>query len=133
MGLFDGVLIKDNHVAALGGGPDGAARAVRLARERHGQRVPIEVEVDTLEQLAAVLPAGPDIVLLDNMTPEQLREAVGLRNASAPGVQLEASGGVTLSTLTAIAASGVDRVSVGALTHSARALDIALDYLPPAL
>ncbi|MFO0878843.1 MAG: carboxylating nicotinate-nucleotide diphosphorylase [Gemmataceae bacterium] len=132
MGLYDGVLIKDNHVAALGGGPDGAARAVLLARERYGQRVPIEVEVDTLDQLVAVLPAGPDIVLLDNMTPEQLREAVHLRNGSAPGVQLEASGGVTLSTLTAIAASGVDRVSVGALTHSARALDIALDYLPPA-
>jgi nicotinate-nucleotide pyrophosphorylase (carboxylating) len=130
MGLCDGVLIKDNHLAALGGGADAVARAVRLARERYGTTVPLEVEVDTLGQLDVALAAGPDIVLLDNMTPDRLREAVRRRGAAAPGVALEASGGVTLDTLRAIAESGVDRVSVGALTHSARALDIGLDYLP---
>jgi nicotinate-nucleotide pyrophosphorylase (carboxylating) len=102
--------------------------AVRLARQRYGTTVPLEIEVDDLEQLDAALAAGPDIVLLDNMTPEQLREAVRRRNTAAPGVLLEASGGVTLTTIRAVAESGVDRISVGALTHSATALDIALDY-----
>lgn len=129
MGLFDGVLIKDNHVAALGGGPDAVGQAVQLARDKHGSSVPLEIEVDTLEQLDVALRVRPDIVLLDNMPPDKLREAVARRNAVAPGVQLEASGGVTLATLHGIAESGVDRVSVGALTHSARALDIALDYV----
>jgi nicotinate-nucleotide pyrophosphorylase (carboxylating) len=129
VGLFDGVLIKDNHLAALGTGPDVVARAVALARQRHGQRVPIEVEVDTLEQLEVALTARPDIVLLDNMPPALLRQAVARRNAVAPGVLLESSGGVTLATLPDIAATGVDRVSVGALTHSAVAMDIGLDYL----
>ena len=129
LGLHDGVLIKDNHLAALGGGPEAIAKAVALARQKHGASVPLEVEVDTLEQLDAALAAGPDIVLLDNMTSEQMREAVRRRDAGAPKVKLEASGGVTLTTLRAIAETGVDRVSVGALTHSARALDIALDYL----
>lgn len=128
LGLCDGVLIKDNHLAALGSGTDVVARAVELARAKYGRTVPLEVEVDTLEQLRVALAAQPDIVLLDNMTPEQLREAVRQRDAVAPQVLLESSGGVTLATLPAIAASGVDRVSVGALTHSARALDIALDY-----
>jgi nicotinate-nucleotide pyrophosphorylase (carboxylating) len=130
MGLHDGVLIKDNHLAALGTRrPDAVGEAVRLARGRHGGAVPVEIEVDTLEQLDAALSARPDMVLLDNMRPEQLREAVRRRNAAAPGVLLEASGGVNLSTLRAIAETGVDRISVGALTHSAPALDIALDYL----
>jgi nicotinate-nucleotide pyrophosphorylase (carboxylating) len=129
MGLSDGILIKDNHLAALGTGPCLVREAVRLARQRYGTTVPLEIEVDDLEQLDAALAAGPDIVLLDNMTPEQLREAVRRRNAAAPGVLLEASGGVTLTTIRAIAETGVDRISVGALTHSATALDIALDYL----
>jgi nicotinate-nucleotide pyrophosphorylase (carboxylating) len=88
--------------------------------------------VDTLEQLDAVLSSNykPDIILLDNMTPEQMREAVKRRNAAAPPIQLEASGGVTLNTIRDIAETGVDRISVGALTHSAPALDIALDYFP---
>lgn len=129
MGLHDGVLIKDNHLAALGTAPDAVAVAVRLAREKHGRAVPLEVEVDTLEQLDAALAAGPDIVLLDNMTTDQLREAVRRRNALALPVRLEASGGVNLGTVRAIAETGVDRVSVGALTHSAAALDIGLDYL----
>jgi nicotinate-nucleotide pyrophosphorylase (carboxylating) len=126
MGLHDGILIKDNHLAALGIGPDAVGEAVRRARQRP---VPVEVEVDTLDQLDSALAARPDIVLLDNMSPNQLREAVQRRDLGAPGVKLEASGGVTLDTLPAIAAAGVDRVSIGALTHSAPALDIGLDYL----
>jgi nicotinate-nucleotide pyrophosphorylase (carboxylating) len=129
MGLYDGVLIKDNHLAALGPGVEAVAEAVRLAREKHGRNVPLEVEVDTLEQLDVALASSPDIILLDNMPPETLREAVRRRNAAAPDVKLEASGGVRLDTLRAIAETGVDRVSVGALTHSAVALDIGLDYL----
>jgi nicotinate-nucleotide pyrophosphorylase (carboxylating) len=137
MGLHDGILIKDNHLAALAAhNPEAQARgtfnvaeAVRLAREKHGTAVPLEIEVDTLEQLDAALAVRPDIVLLDNMPPETLREAVRRRDAVAPGVLLEASGGVGFATLRAIAETGVDRVSIGALTHSATALDIGLDYL----
>jgi nicotinate-nucleotide pyrophosphorylase (carboxylating) len=127
-GLYDGVLIKDNHLAAVGLAPGQVGAAVRMARDRYGDRVELGVEVDTLEQLDAALAAGPDVVLLDNMGPDRLREAVLRRDALAPDVRLEASGGVTLETVRAIAASGVDRVSVGALTHSAPALDIGLDY-----
>jgi nicotinate-nucleotide pyrophosphorylase (carboxylating) len=129
MGLHDGVLIKDNHLAALGPGVDRVAEAVRRARDEYGSRVPLEIEVDTLEQLDFALLARPDTVLLDNMDPDQLREAVRRRNNAAPDVLLEASGGVTLASVRDIAATGVDRVSVGALTHSAPALDIGLDYL----
>lgn len=129
MGLCDGVLIKDNHLAALGPTGNAVAEAVRLARQKHGTQVPLEVEVDTLEQLDIALAAKPDIVLLDNMAPDQLREAVRRRDQVAPGVQLEASGGITLQTLREKAETGIDRISVGALTHSAVALDIALDYL----
>jgi nicotinate-nucleotide pyrophosphorylase (carboxylating) len=128
MGLGDGVLIKDNHLAAVGGGTEAVAEAVRLARQKYGAAYPLEIEVDDLIQLDAALAARPDIVLLDNMKPDQLREAVRRRNATAPSTQLEASGGVTLSTIHSIAATGVDHVSVGALTHSAPALDIGLDY-----
>ncbi len=129
MGLGDGVLIKDNHLATLG--PDATAipEAIRRARLKYGNHYPIEIEVDTLEQLDLALAAEPDIVLLDNMKPADLREAVRRRTAVAPRVLLEASGGVNLGTLRAIAESGVDRISVGALTHSAAALDIALDYV----
>jgi nicotinate-nucleotide pyrophosphorylase (carboxylating) len=129
MGLCDGVLIKDNHLAALGPSASAVAEAVRLARQKHGERVPVEVEVDSLEQLDVALAARPDIILLDNMAAEQMREAVRRRNLFGPGVLLEASGGITLETLREKAQSGVDRISVGALTHSATALDIALDYL----
>jgi nicotinate-nucleotide pyrophosphorylase (carboxylating) len=127
VGLYDGVLIKDNHLAALGGGRKSVAEAVRLARQAT-TGIPVEVEVDSLEQLEEALRVGPDIVLLDNMTLEQMRDAVAMRNRLAPKVQLEASGGVTLERLRDIALTGVDRISVGALTHSAPALDIALDY-----
>jgi nicotinate-nucleotide pyrophosphorylase (carboxylating) len=128
MGLYDGILIKDNHLAALAGHSDPITEAVRLARHKHGTAIPLEIEVDTLDQLEIALQARPDIVLLDNLSPSQLREAVRRRDAVAPGVRLEASGGVRLETIRAIAETGVERISVGALTHSAPALDIALDY-----
>lgn len=139
-GLFDAFLIKDNHLAVsarLGGPTWTPAAAVHRAREfakswfephRSADDVLVEVEVDTLEQLAQVLPARPDIVLLDNMTVEQLRAAVDLRNQSGKGIELEASGGINLQTIRSVAETGVDRISVGALTHSAISLDVALDW-----
>jgi nicotinate-nucleotide pyrophosphorylase (carboxylating) len=130
MGLFDAVLIKDNHLAALGGGPGAIARAVAAARKRAGAAALLEVEIDGLPQLDEALASSPDIVLLDNMSLEDLRAAVARRGAAAPRVLLEASGGVNLATVAAIAATGVDRISVGELTHSAPALDIGLDFLP---
>ncbi len=113
------------------------AEAVRRARAfvesmAAGPAAPpmiVEVEVDTLEQLASVLAAGPDIVLLDNMPLDTLREAVAMRDRLAPAIELEASGGVRLDTVAAIAATGVERISVGALTHSATSLDVGLDWL----
>lgn len=129
IGLFDGVLIKDNHLAALGGGPDAIRTAVAAARA-HAADMPVEVEVDSFEQFEVALEARPDIVLLDNMSAELMSRCVVRRNQVSPKIQLEASGGVSLETIGAIAATGVDRVSVGALTHSAPALDIALDPLP---
>jgi nicotinate-nucleotide pyrophosphorylase (carboxylating) len=128
-GLFDAVLIKDNHLASLGREPSRVAQAVRAARDKVGDSAPVEVEVDTLEQLDVALLCQPDSVLLDNMSLDQLGEAVRRRNAMAPGVLLEASGGVTLATVRSVAETGVDRISVGALTHSAPALDVGLDYL----
>jgi nicotinate-nucleotide pyrophosphorylase (carboxylating) len=142
LGLFDGILIKDNHLA-LGATAEAMhyspADAVRQAQRFLGQleesdphrQLLIEVEVDSLEQLRQVLPLDPDIVLLDNMAPATLREAVELRNALAPAVELEASGGVNLGNVVAIAASGVERISVGALTHSAEWLDVGLDWCVP--
>ena len=124
-GLFDRVLIKDNHLAALRDAPPNAiAAAVERARARFPQ-LKVEVEADTLEQVRQAVAARADIILLDNMTPAQLRAAVTLVNGAA---QTEASGGVTLATVRALAETGVDFISVGALTHSARAVDIALDF-----
>jgi nicotinate-nucleotide pyrophosphorylase (carboxylating) len=140
-GLFEAILIKDNHLAvgaaASGGAGYTPAEAVRRARRFLAERAPssvrdtmiVEVEVDRLEQLKEVLPARPDIVLLDNMTPDELRQAVALRDARHPQVELEASGGVALETVRAIAETGVERISVGALTHSAESLDLGLDWL----
>ena len=129
VGLYDGVLIKDNHLAGFPEPRTAVADAIQAARSHPASRhLPIEVEVDTLDQLEAALAARPAIVLLDNMTNDQLRDAVARRDAVAPEVLLEASGGVNLTTVRGIAETGVDRVSVGALTHSATALDIALDY-----
>jgi nicotinate-nucleotide pyrophosphorylase (carboxylating) len=146
-GLFDQVLIKDNHLAALGGAPlSGSLPARRgeceekpraadakvnvieaavLAARAHYPLLKVEVEADALEQVRQAAEAGADIILLDNMTLEQLRAAVALVDGRA---KTEASGGVNLSTVRAIAETGVDFISVGALTHSARAVDIALDF-----
>jgi nicotinate-nucleotide pyrophosphorylase (carboxylating) len=129
VGLYDAILIKDNHLAALAPGPDAVAEAVLRARSQSAAGVVIEVEVDNLDQLDRALQARPEIVLLDNMSLDDLREAVRRRAAVAPEVLLEASGGVSLYTVRGIAETGVDRISVGALTHSAVALDIGLDYL----
>jgi nicotinate-nucleotide pyrophosphorylase (carboxylating) len=131
-GLYDAVLIKDNHLAWLEtdagrGSPDVIAAAVRAARASVPRGTTIEVEVDTLEQLDRALKCGPDIVLVDNLGPEHIVLAVRSRDATAPAVQLEASGGVSLQTVGALAATGVDRISVGALTHSAAALDLAME------
>lgn len=127
VGLFDQVLIKDNHLAALGGGPDAVLRAVSIARAQSPQCC-IEVEVNSMPLFTAAVQARPDIIMLDNMKVNDMKQCVEQRDMSAPGVLLEASGGVSLATIGAIAATGVDRISVGALTHSPQALDIALDY-----
>jgi nicotinate-nucleotide pyrophosphorylase (carboxylating) len=127
MGLHDGVLIKDNHIAAWTESSN-IADAVQVARAKSPQGVSIEVEVDTIPQLLDALNGSPDIVLLDNMTIDQMKEAVAIRDQSAPKVLLEPSGGVTLETVRPIALSGVDRISVGGLTHSAPALDLGFDW-----
>ncbi len=130
VGLYDAMLVKDNHLAgvSLKALPDKLRRAIEQARKTHTALKFVEVEVDTLEQLKRVLAVpGVDIVLLDNMTSAQLCEAVALRDQLAERVQLEASGGVSLDAVAAIAATGVDRISVGALTHSAASLDLGLD------
>jgi nicotinate-nucleotide pyrophosphorylase (carboxylating) len=154
-GLFDAVLIKDNHLA-IGRSDNNQyftpAEAVVQTREFfrlhadsfHFERLPehwlenenqsvpfipiVEIEVDTLEQLQEVLPVKPDIILLDNMTVSQLIQAVEFRNRLAPDIELEASGGINLETVKAVASTGVERISVGALTHSAIALDFGLDW-----
>lgn len=120
-GLYDAVLIKDNHVIAAGG----LGAAIAAARAHAGHMVRIEVEVDSLAQLAELMHHRIDAVLLDNMTPAMLAEAVALVGGR---MLTEASGGVTLATVRAIAETGVDLISVGALTHSAPALDIGLDF-----
>jgi nicotinate-nucleotide pyrophosphorylase (carboxylating) len=127
IGLFDGILIKDNHVAALGGGPAGVRAALEASR-RCAPGLPIEIEVDSWEQFEVALDGRPEIILLDNMSPELMARCAARRNQVAPAVELEASGGVNLSTIATIARTGVDRISVGAITHSAPAMDIALDY-----
>lgn len=137
-GLYDAILIKDNHLAChqrVTGHLLNPAQAVDRARQylRTQPGAPadamVEIEVDSLEQLAEALKSNPDIVLLDNMSVDKLRECVQIRNARNPAVQLEASGGVNLGTLRSIAETGVDRVSVGALTHSAVNLDLGLDWV----
>ncbi len=127
IGLYDQVLIKDNHLAWLAGSGDPIGRAVASARQNTADLV-IEVEVDSLEQLDRALECSPDILLVDNFSPADLIEAVRRRDARSPGVLLEASGGVNFETVGEIARAGVDRISVGALTHSAPALDIGLDF-----
>ncbi|MDR0867613.1 MAG: carboxylating nicotinate-nucleotide diphosphorylase [Planctomycetota bacterium] len=130
LGLFDMILIKDNHLALAG--VASPAEVARLARSRSA--LPLMVEVDTLEQLRAVLPSAPDYILLDNMDAPTMREAVALTaalSAANSRPQLEASGGITLDNVRAVAETGVNRISVGALTHSVAALDIGLDAIAP--
>ena len=139
-GLYDAILIKDNHLAffreEFDTGTSTPSAAVTRAREflaslpdsAADKDMIIEIEVDSLEQLVEVLSTKPDIVLLDNMPPEMLRQAIAIRDEAKVPTLLEASGGVNLETVSAIAATGVERVSVGALTHSARCLDIGLDW-----
>lgn len=125
IGLFDMILIKDNHLAALRNEkPNAIAAAVTRARQKF-PKLKVEVEADTLEQVSQAAEAGADIILLDNMNLKQLRAAVKIVNGRA---QIEASGGVNLKTVRAIAQTGVDFISIGAITHSARAVDIGLDF-----
>jgi nicotinate-nucleotide pyrophosphorylase (carboxylating) len=125
IGLFDMILIKDNHLAALrDASPNPIAAAVCRARRKF-PKLKVEVEADTLDQVRQAAAAGADIILLDNMSPARLRAAIRTINARS---QTEASGGVTLQSVRAIARCGVDFISVGAITHSARAVDIGLDY-----
>ena len=124
MGLYDMVLIKDNHLAALHDEANPVATAVTRTREACPGLI-IEVEADTLEQAEQAATARADIILLDNMTPEKLREAVQLVDGRS---KLEASGSITLTNIRAVAETGVDFISIGALTHSSTAADIALDF-----
>jgi nicotinate-nucleotide pyrophosphorylase (carboxylating) len=141
MGLYDAVMIKDNHLAFRRSQAENKSltipNAIKVVRDwingnaqtlPNGSETVLQLEVDNLDQLEIALETSVDIVLLDNMSNDQLRSAVALRNERAPKVLLEASGGVNLSTIAGIAATGVERISVGALTHSATNFDIGLDW-----
>jgi nicotinate-nucleotide pyrophosphorylase (carboxylating) len=120
LGLYDAVMVKDNHMLA---GPEIQSAILELRKAHPG--VPVELEADSIDQVRAFLSmTGVDVILLDNMSPEQLRECVSLRK---PGIKFEASGGVSLQTVRAIAETGVDFISVGQLTHSSRAIDFSLE------
>ena len=125
-GLYDGFMLKDNHRAALAAAGVELARAVREAQSSLADGVVVTIEVDSIDQIPEALEAGADSILLDNMTPDQLARAVDRIGGRALA---EASGGLTLDTVRAVAESGVDLISVGALTHSAPALDVALDFV----
>ena len=141
-GLYDAILIKDNHLALRADQPQSdpspaaaVAAARRFTTESQTSSTPappmiIEIEVDTLQQLESVLESRPDLILLDNMPPRDLTAAVARRDRLGCSTELEASGGITLQTVRAIAETGVDRISVGGLTHSAVALDVGLDWQP---
>jgi nicotinate-nucleotide pyrophosphorylase (carboxylating) len=126
MSLSDAALVKDNHIVAAGGVAEAFAKVRALA-----DSLPIEIEVDTLEQLQVALDAGANVVLLDNMPPAVMKEAVGISNrhtaSTGHAVLLEASGGLTLGTARAVAETGVHFISVGGLTHSSPILDVGLD------
>ena len=129
MGLFDEVLIKDNHLAILAERCESLTDAVKRIRRKHPD-IPVEIEADTEEGVRDALKAEADILLLDNMPPDRLYRAVKLARELSPDKRplLEASGGITLETIRAVALAGVDRISVGAITHSAHAFDIAVDF-----
>ena len=122
MGLSDMALVKDNHVAAAGGVVEAYARVKALEAS-----IPVQIEVDSVDVMRLAIDAGADDVLIDNFTPDQMREAVRVRNEMNPNVRLEASGGLTLDTARQVAETGVDLIAVGELTHSARVLDFGLD------
>ena len=126
--LGDAVLLKDNHRAAIAAAGETLAQAVARARASLPHTVTIEIEVDTAAELEQALEAQPDAILLDNMAPEELRVSVRRIRQARPGTRIEASGGVTLLTVRAMAETGVDLISVGALTHSAPAFDASLDF-----
>ena len=141
MGLYDAIMLKDNHLAFFRSQvkdvkntiPESIAIARKWINDQadslpNGKQTILQLEVDTLDQLAVALGTECDIILLDNMTCDQLSEAVDMRDERAPQILLEASGGVNIDTINAIAATGVDRISIGALTHSARNFDIGLDW-----
>ena len=128
MNLSDGILIKDNHLAALGGGPVAIRQSILLSRQYFPGTWDIEIEVDNLEMFDCALQSSPTIILLDNMSNEDMKAAVHRKNAIAHNVLLEASGGITIANVREVALTGVDRISIGAITHSAPALDLALDY-----
>ena len=119
-GLFDGILIKDNHIAVAGS----IKKAVEAAKKNAPHGIKIEVEAEDLDGVKAALEAGADIILLDNMSPDRMKEAVGL---VAGRILLEASGGITLDNIEEVAATGVDMISIGALTHSVKAVDLSLE------
>lgn len=121
IGLFDAILVKENHIAAAGS----ITRVVAEAR-RLSPQVMLEVEVETLEQANEAMAAGADRLLLDNFTPERMREAVRLRNRLSPGTGLEASGGITLGNIAAVAATGIDFISIGDITKNLRATDLSM-------
>lgn len=139
LNLCDGIMIKDNHIAAMSERPlHHIVRDARARSLRQGRQIPIWVEIDRLDQLDAAIDAEPDFILLDNMPPDILRQAVEHRDTyfrsrggqGQPKPLLEASGGIDLTTIEQVARAGVDRISIGALTHSAPALDFALDIHP---
>jgi nicotinate-nucleotide pyrophosphorylase (carboxylating) len=131
-GLHDAVLIKENHIALMPPGPlgSGPAEAVRRARGAVGPAIPVEVEIEHLADLAPVIAAGANIVLLDNMGPDLLRQAVALRDRLGAPVELEASGGINLTSVRAVAETGVERISTGSMTHSVAALDLSMRCSP---
>ncbi|MBT4983228.1 MAG: carboxylating nicotinate-nucleotide diphosphorylase [Ilumatobacter sp.] len=122
MGLSDMALVKDNHVAAAGGVVEAYTRVKALEAS-----IPVQIEVDSVDVMRLAIDAGADDVLIDNFTPDQMREAVRVRNEMNPNVRLEASGGLTVDTARQVAETGVDLIAVGELTHSARVLDFGLD------
>ena len=126
LGLYDAVLIKENHAAPLGGVDRAVEAARRVARQHQREEVPIYAEARDLDEVARVLAARPDRIMLDNMPLEMMREAVPLIRREAPQIQIEATGNVTLDNVRQTAETGVDLISIGALTHSAPALDLSM-------